>query len=118
MIRRPPRSTLFPYTTLFRSHRKEGKRKPDQLGHMKGDKRKGQHEKHHGRRVGKNMHMLEFLVGGERSRDGGGGNKSAVFIFRKKGAALAMGIKTTSPPCSPSPGRRSGESARPAPTGP
>src|SRR2546430_5209512 len=23
MIRRPPRSTLFPYTTLFRSHRKE-----------------------------------------------------------------------------------------------
>src|SRR2546422_2118227 len=26
MIRRPPRSTLFPYTTLFRSHRgKEGK---------------------------------------------------------------------------------------------
>src|SRR5256885_6700008 len=24
MIRRPPRSTLFPYTTLFRSVRKEG----------------------------------------------------------------------------------------------
>src|SRR2546425_5443679 len=24
MIRRPPRSTLFPYTTLFRSHLKEG----------------------------------------------------------------------------------------------
>src|SRR5687768_17791368 len=23
MIRRPPRSTLFPYTTLFRSHRQE-----------------------------------------------------------------------------------------------
>src|SRR2546426_7615239 len=26
MIRRPPRSTLFPYTTLFRSHRQEGRR--------------------------------------------------------------------------------------------
>src|SRR6266487_3954662 len=26
MIRRPPRSTLFPYTTLFRSHR-EGRRR-------------------------------------------------------------------------------------------
>src|SRR2546430_16694693 len=26
MIRRPPRSTLFPYTTLFRSH---GRRTPD-----------------------------------------------------------------------------------------
>src|SRR3712207_8499973 len=24
MIRRPPRSTLFPYTTLFRSHRPQG----------------------------------------------------------------------------------------------
>src|SRR5256885_8865687 len=24
MIRRPPRSTLFPYTTLFRSHRHQG----------------------------------------------------------------------------------------------
>src|SRR2546422_11616659 len=28
MIRRPPRSTLFPYTTLFRSHRALGKRGP------------------------------------------------------------------------------------------
>src|SRR5256885_9745835 len=26
MIRRPPRSTLFPYTTLFRSHGREGGR--------------------------------------------------------------------------------------------
>src|SRR5690348_17950570 len=25
MIRRPPRSTLFPYTTLFRSHRLRGR---------------------------------------------------------------------------------------------
>src|SRR2546429_9839525 len=25
MIRRPPRSTLFPYTTLFRSHREPGR---------------------------------------------------------------------------------------------
>src|SRR2546427_8446517 len=25
MIRRPPRSTLFPYTTLFRSHEKPGR---------------------------------------------------------------------------------------------
>src|SRR5690349_24159067 len=25
MIRRPPRSTLFPYTTLFRSRRQEGR---------------------------------------------------------------------------------------------
>src|SRR5260370_12837112 len=25
MIRRPPRSTLFPYTTLFRSHRRQSR---------------------------------------------------------------------------------------------
>src|SRR5271167_5050281 len=28
MIRRPPRSTLFPYTTLFRSHRPSGNFSP------------------------------------------------------------------------------------------
>src|SRR2546422_4957654 len=28
MIRRPPRSTLFPYTTLFRSHRGRARRAP------------------------------------------------------------------------------------------
>src|SRR3712207_6982062 len=27
MIRRPPRSTLFPYTTLFRSHRTQDRRR-------------------------------------------------------------------------------------------
>src|SRR2546427_8415465 len=28
MIRRPPRSTLFPYTTLFRSHDRQAERRP------------------------------------------------------------------------------------------
>src|SRR2546430_12298095 len=28
MIRRPPRSTLFPYTTLFRSEKEQGERAP------------------------------------------------------------------------------------------
>src|SRR2546430_16438551 len=32
MIRRPPRSTLFPYTTLFRSHRLWGPRFPQRGG--------------------------------------------------------------------------------------
>src|SRR3712207_7300921 len=37
MIRRPPRSTLFPYTTLFRSHAREavahlGRRRADRDG--------------------------------------------------------------------------------------
>src|SRR3712207_8084104 len=29
MIRRPPRSTLFPYTTLFRSQNKDGAEEPE-----------------------------------------------------------------------------------------
>src|SRR3712207_7173296 len=33
MIRRPPRSTLFPYTTLFRSH--PGRLAADQLQHVR-----------------------------------------------------------------------------------
>src|SRR3989449_3295747 len=33
MIRRPPRSTLFPYTTLFRSQRQP----PLRLGELRGD---------------------------------------------------------------------------------
>src|SRR2546426_2320218 len=32
MIRRPPRSTLFPYTTLFRSHRSQNARGGDERG--------------------------------------------------------------------------------------
>src|SRR2546430_13366295 len=38
MIRRPPRSTLFPYTTLFRSHRFEHRRgsRKNALGHEMG----------------------------------------------------------------------------------
>src|SRR2546422_4460412 len=33
MIRRPPRSTLFPYTTLFRSEREHDEHLPSRDGH-------------------------------------------------------------------------------------
>src|SRR3712207_8860332 len=36
MIRRPPRSTLFPYTTLFRSHRDPRDRGADRRGQARG----------------------------------------------------------------------------------
>src|SRR2546427_9283793 len=39
MIRRPPRSTLFPYTTLFRSHVRA--RGVQQLGHGEPDPARG-----------------------------------------------------------------------------
>src|SRR3712207_6916840 len=46
MIRRPPRSTLFPYTTLFRSARKLAARKKvvdtlDSLGNLKRELKTG-----------------------------------------------------------------------------
>src|SRR5256885_6614419 len=37
MIRRPPRSTLFPYTTLFRSHSEPRARRPPARGTGRGD---------------------------------------------------------------------------------
>src|SRR3712207_8203976 len=39
MIRRPPRSTLFPYTTLFRSQPREGR--PQGPGHRRAVLRRG-----------------------------------------------------------------------------
>src|SRR2546427_6445257 len=46
MIRRPPRSTLFPYTTLFRSHladglAKTGEREGEQHGADRGQREEG-----------------------------------------------------------------------------
>src|SRR2546429_1546795 len=41
MIRRPPRSTLFPYTTLFRSIRRDGVRGQDQGRSRQGAGRGG-----------------------------------------------------------------------------
>src|SRR5256886_9145259 len=35
MIRRPPRSTLFPYTTLFRSHRARVRRRAHRVSHRR-----------------------------------------------------------------------------------
>src|SRR2546430_9686563 len=36
MIRRPPRSTLFPYTTLFRSERRQAHRRAGRGGCLRG----------------------------------------------------------------------------------
>src|SRR5258707_10768179 len=44
MIRRPPRSTLFPYTTLFRSHRNQAGRQTQAPSRADGDGRGTQGE--------------------------------------------------------------------------
>src|SRR2546429_6446547 len=84
MIRRPPRSTLFPYTTLFRSGRPED-------GHVEASVPRSSHRRSSARRT----------RGGPRSRGGGarglGGDRKstrlnsshgyisyAVFCFKKK----------------------------------
>src|SRR3712207_7101291 len=41
MIRRPPRSTLFPYTTLFRSRRRSRRRRRRGGGRRRGPRRGG-----------------------------------------------------------------------------
>src|SRR3712207_7645196 len=50
MIRRPPRSTLFPYTTLFRSaHADHGVVALPRLARLGGDVREGRRCAHQGR---------------------------------------------------------------------
>src|SRR2546422_6821635 len=52
MIRRPPRSTLFPYTTLFRSHDGKGRRIESAVGipHSGGFKDETARNERQGRR--------------------------------------------------------------------
>src|SRR5256885_13169593 len=54
MIRRPPRSTLFPYTTLFRSRR----RRPRTRGRLSGTHRPRRADRRRGRpRAGRRHHV-------------------------------------------------------------
>src|SRR3712207_7268854 len=68
MIRRPPRSTLFPYTTLFRS----GRLRPASAGALEGVGRHHQHHffalHHHLARLGPAGLAHEFL-GRDRSEE-------------------------------------------------
>src|SRR2546426_1627214 len=61
MIRRPPRSTLFPYTTLFRSERRQSHAEPEPLvGHPLGPRRHDEDDAAQG----------EEGARGDRQRDG------------------------------------------------
>src|SRR3712207_6976306 len=51
MIRRPPRSTLFPYTTLFRSRRQHGLRRPRLPDEEGGEQQDARGEARHDRRA-------------------------------------------------------------------
>src|SRR2546430_16750630 len=70
MIRRPPRSTLFPYTTLFRSHRAHEK------AHHAMQESVGLDRERHTRSVSPRRPLGErhaaAIVGSSRARAGGG----------------------------------------------
>src|SRR2546425_3703520 len=61
MIRRPPRSTLFPYTTLFRSH---GAPQCDDAAALRGAVQFGDHEtgQRHGGRSEEHTSELQSLA--------------------------------------------------------
>src|SRR2546426_5915644 len=83
MIRRPPRSTLFPYTTLFRSH-------PDRVAGSIGEARR------HRNQIRDRDHVRGFGLGGGETGVEGVDRKStrlnsshlvisyAVFCLKKK----------------------------------
>src|SRR3712207_8984069 len=86
MIRRPPRSTLFPYTTLFRSRRRGHRREARALGRVQREQGRGrERDPADGRRVGRPRDS-----GGRRDRKSTRLNSShanisyAVFCLKKK----------------------------------
>src|SRR2546430_11350755 len=58
MIRRPPRSTLFPYTTLFRSHRRSEFRGQQSLRALPRSPARSAHGSYHSR-LPKNLQRSE-----------------------------------------------------------
>src|SRR2546422_2908844 len=81
MIRRPPRSTLFPYTTLFRSRLDEGLRRPVGRRSRQGEE---------GRRAHQSRNLRRLDEGDDRDRKSTRLNSShgyisyAVFCLKKK----------------------------------
>src|SRR2546427_8619949 len=79
MIRRPPRSTLFPYTTLFRSRKAGDRPELDERRHPAHPRPVGGH----GDRIGD----VQFLVGDRKSTRLNSSHSQisyAVFCLKKK----------------------------------
>src|SRR2546426_7580978 len=69
MIRRPPRSTLFPYTTLFRSVGPQQRRHVGMRGvvAVHGGERRGAHEGRHHQHAGREQEdVLAVVAPGDR----------------------------------------------------
>src|SRR6266699_6076944 len=89
MIRRPPRSTLFPYTTLFRSGARRPKWRQARLGHHRRPVRRSEE---HTSELQSRPHLVCRLL-----------------LEKKKATTLTSSlriIKHTTPACSTSTSRR------------
>src|SRR5256885_7793666 len=100
MIRRPPRSTLFPYTTLFRSQLLRYDRRPDR--YTVDDRR------HVGRlRARIQPHLVQARPGGRRSEEHTSELQSPcnlvcrLLLEKKKQSSLRQHKHTTAPPYCP-----------------
>src|SRR2546426_4538436 len=80
MIRRPPRSTLFPYTTLFRSH--EGRKEaPHEVERAEQVAHPLVRERHH------QVEREQAVTEGERDDEDGGLAADAVAVLQALGRA-------------------------------
>src|SRR2546427_5230517 len=87
MIRRPPRSTLFPYTTLFRSSSRSGRRSERQRrpGH-RGQERQREDRLRRGP-AGRNLDRKSTRLNSSHSQI-----SYAVFCLKKKKNIIPVGI--------------------------
>src|SRR3712207_7704088 len=91
MIRRPPRSTLFPYTTLFRSHelRRELPQYPPEPDVHVTRRRTG-HPERAGREQGQSHSRLDVLDRKSTRLNSSHANISyAVFFLKKKNNSIS-----------------------------
>src|SRR2546422_747972 len=70
MIRRPPRSTLFPYTTLFRSHESQGTHHRAARAVLQGRARQGSDRTRQGEAAARQAGRAEAARGGAGARAG------------------------------------------------
>src|SRR5260364_472009 len=77
MIRRPPRSTLFPYTTLFRSHRRPRRRPSGNRPRSPGANR-GRSEEHTSELQSPDHLVCRLLL--EKKKK----NHTSLYLFTKK----------------------------------
>src|SRR5256885_11379751 len=90
MIRRPPRSTLFPYTTLFRSHVRDDVKHADD-GHA-ADERAGQRALRVADLAGERRDVVPAVVRPERPKHRGAESREAAPRGLADALARAAGV--------------------------